>query len=623
MTDFFYLIHSRIFIPHTIFTRQLNLKNNYTELTDLNNKILFNFRNIPIDRKYDLYKYKIEKYIIYIKYKPYCILKYLIGVNINILSNILKKKYSIPSKKHFYLLIRRNNKYYNESHYKCLNFKPNSILNYYNELVNYLINIENTKYSDNILKSNIYKYNDIYIDSVIEKCYLNKNGVNTFIEFNGGILNIDDSYIKYNTILQLIKSNNNSRYSKVTLVISNYIYEWKQMLYKYYNKSSSIIFINTNRHLEKYTYKDIINAEIVFISYNLLNTLLDNYKNTDNSINNILFNNNKINKLDKCSKYFYLIVYWNRLIIDNYEIINNNHTIYKIIKNIKSNYRWVLTSYSNITNSIMTEISKYLINKEHNILYSNNFSDRVVVFSLKNLSHLIKNKIIEDTLEIKIHSTKRHINYKINYMEVNDLSNYLDYNTPYLSNLDINRTKECLICLNTISDNNIGLTRCGHIFCYSCCHNLNKCPICRKELYNTDVVNIHKNKTDIINNIRNTYDYKVNYFCKNNSQNNVVIISIDSNTIDILSNILQHLDINITNNLKKNVINSDNYNIICIYYYKRFYISNWEKIDKIIIWDISRDSKEYQQIINYINQQIVSITKQFIKLENYTNNLIY
>lgn len=623
MSDLLYLIHSRIFIPHHIFTRQLNLNNDYTKLLD-NNKPLFNFVNIPIDKKYNLYHYKIEKYIIYVKYKPYCILKYLIGVNINILYTILKKKVSIPSKKQFFLLIRRNNNYYNDTLYKCLKFKPNSIVNYYHELVNYLINIENTTYADDILKSNIQKYKDIYIDSVVEKCYLHKNIVNTFIEFNGGILNTDDKYIKYKSILQLIKSNTNSKFSKVTLVISSYIFEWKQFLYKYYNKNDRILFINTDKQFEKYTYTDIINAQIVFISYNLLNNLFEQRKDTSNidiTINNILLDNNKINKHDQCNKYFYFIVYWKRLIIDNYETINNNLYLYGIIKNIKSYNRWVLTSYNKITNSIVNQISKYLINKEHNILYSNNFTDRVISFSLKNLNHLIKNKIIEETIELKYEPLPKPINYKKNYLEVKQLSSYLDYNSTYLSNLDINTTKECLICLNTISNNNIGLVRCGHIFCYSCCHNLKKCPICRGQIGNTDIVNIHQNKTDIIHNIRDTYDFKITYLCKNNINSNLVIISTDYNTIDILSNILQNLDINITNNLKKTFINSDNYNIICINYYSGFYISNWNKIDKIILWDISKDSKEYSQIINYINQQIVSIKKPFLKLENY--NIIY
>lgn len=619
MSNFLYLVHSRIFIPHHIFTKQLNLNNNYTKLLD-NNKILFHFVNIPIDNKYNLYHYKIEKYIIYVKYKPYCILKYLIGVNINILYNILKDGYSIPSKNKFFLLIRSNNTHYNETLYTCLKFKPNSIVNYYHELVNYLIDIENTTYADNILKSNIQKYKDIYIDSVVEKCYLNKNRVNTFVEFNGGILNIDDNYIKYKSILQLIKSNTNTQFNKVTLIISSYILEWKQFLYKYYNKNNKILFINTNKQLEKYTYTDIINAEIVFLSYNLLHTLFDNRKknnNMDTTINNILLDNNKINKLDQCNKYFYFSIYWNRLIIDNYETINNNPYIYDIIKNIRSYHRWVLTDYTKITNSIISQISKYLINKEHNILYSNNFSNRVISFSFNNLNHLIKNKIIEETIEFKNDKTLIPINYKKNYLEVKELPSYLDYNSSYLSNLDINSTKECIICLNTISNNNIGLVRCGHIFCYSCCYNLKKCPVCRKQLCNTDIVNIHQNKKDIINNIRYNYDLKISYLYKNNSNTNLVIISTNYNTIDILSHILHTMELNITHNLKNKFINSDNYNIICVYYYNGFYISNWNKIDKIILWDISKDTHDYPQIINYINQQIVSIKKSFLKLEHY------
>lgn len=616
MTDFFYFVHSRLFISHTIFSNKFEFSNNYKDIIDINKKTLFHFVNIPIDNKYQLYKYKIEKHIIYIKYKPYCVLRYIIGINYNILYNILKNGYSIPSKKRLYSLIKRNNQYYNKKLYQCNTFKPNSIINYSNELVNHLIHVENTKYTDNIVKSNIYQYKNIYIDLVKEKCYLTNEHTNTQIELNGAIFNIDDNYIKYNSILRLVKYNYNTTNTKGTLIISNLIDEWKMFISKNFNKSTKIIFISSNKHFEKYTYNDIINASIVYISYNVLNSILTDYKviNLDNTIRNIQLDYNTINKTDYCNRYLCFIIYWNRLIIDNYQNINNIPKLYSIIKHIKSYNRWVLTNYNELTNSIISNMSKYLINKDHNILYSINFQNRVITFSLKNLNHLIKNKLVQETILIK---KNNKVNVKKLYLHINDITSYLDYSCDYPNTINIDEPKECLICLNTISKSNIGVVRCGHIFCYNCCNNVRKCPICRKTLSNTDIVNVHQNKINIINDIKDNYDSKLEHFHLNNKKTSkIVIISMIYDNVDTLTNLLKYLDFTITNNLKKTLVNSDNCNIMCIYYHNLFYITNWDIIDKIIIWDIPKNTIDYHDVITYINQQIISI-KKIIKLENY------
>ena len=69
---------------------------------------------------------------------------------------------------------------------------------------------------------------------------------------------------------------------------------------KYFNRSNKIILINSNRHFEKYTYNDIVNANIVCISYSVLNSILTDYKviNLDNTIRNIELYYTTINKKD-------------------------------------------------------------------------------------------------------------------------------------------------------------------------------------------------------------------------------------------------------------------------------------------------------------------------------------
>lgn len=55
------------------------------------------------------------------------------------------------------------------------------------------------------------------------------------------------------------------------------------------------------------------------------------------------------------------------------------------------------------------------------------------------------------------------------------------------------------------------------------------------------------------------------------------------NTVDIISNILQHLGYNVYNNLKKKTI-PETSNIYFIYTFNEYEITNWCQINKIILW---------------------------------------
>lgn len=56
-----------------------------------------------------------------------------------------------------------------------------------------------------------------------------------------------------------------------------------------------------------------------------------------------------------------------------------------------------------------------------------------------------------------------------------------------------NEKKECLICYDVVSNNNIAITPCFHTFCFNCIvkslsHNRN-CPLCRNDLMGDEVYN--------------------------------------------------------------------------------------------------------------------------------------
>ena len=61
---------------------------------------------------------------------------------------------------------------------------------------------------------------------------------------------------------------------------------------------------------------------------------------------------------------------------------------------------------------------------------------------------------------------------------------YLKLENEKLKNKNL--TNECSICCSNINNNEVCLTKCGHLFCYDCIYKSidynNKCPTCREKL---------------------------------------------------------------------------------------------------------------------------------------------
>jgi len=71
----------------------------------------------------------------------------------------------------------------------------------------------------------------------------------------------------------------------------------------------------------------------------------------------------------------------------------------------------------------------------------------------------------------------------------------------------------CAICLDEISEDSIGVTKCGHIFCYTCIKTIvsqsHSCPYCRKKVKDDEVYIISyemKKKTDDVNKSQDAKD---------------------------------------------------------------------------------------------------------------------
>jgi SNF2 family DNA or RNA helicase len=82
---------------------------------------------------------------------------------------------------------------------------------------------------------------------------------------------------------------------------------------------------------------------------------------------------------------------------------------------------------------------------------------------------------------------------------------------------DLDETEDCIVCMDTIKKNDLGVTKCGHIFCYGCITEViaklgSKCPVCKTSLAKNDLHHIiqlqpkiqteqYKSKQELINNV--------------------------------------------------------------------------------------------------------------------------
>ena len=64
--------------------------------------------------------------------------------------------------------------------------------------------------------------------------------------------------------------------------------------------------------------------------------------------------------------------------------------------------------------------------------------------------------------------------------------------------------EQCGICMTEIPEDDIGVTKCGHIFCYECLKTsvskMKSCPYCKSKLKDTDVYIMSYERPKIINN---------------------------------------------------------------------------------------------------------------------------
>lgn len=97
--------------------------------------------------------------------------------------------------------------------------------------------------------------------------------------------------------------------------------------------------------------------------------------------------------------------------------------------------------------------------------------------------------------------------------------------------------QECSICLDKIKEEDLGITFCGHIYCYSCISTIikesktsgtgSKCPNCQKGLQLDKIFLISEKKTSEVNNLGTKLAWIINYIRKTPNKYRIIFSQWD------------------------------------------------------------------------------------------------
>lgn len=505
---------------------------------------------------------------------------------------------------------------------------PFELFDYQKQNLNWMLDIEDScvRYRSD---------NTIQFDNLIYCNYINEFYNTIDIKFYGGILCDDFRLGKSVQLLALSLLDN-----KPTLIVcpNNSSKYWVNLINKY--SSSTVNLINSKKSICKINN----DAKFTIINNSLLNSDIYNVTWNRVIIDDVHFLNNNNYNLIK-SKYRWCVA--SKPTKELFYFISNSNKIFE--KHVENNSKFM----NYITDNYCSKLSLDDINIKkpniNNIDYDVEYTEDEKV-SINMLSkYLIKNKHklrdeildkfkmgygIEELCEKYNLSYKtsdiinKNIVSKINYIDNlkkhidkdNDefmspkkklfVTNEFEQNNkqlPYYKQISdmINKNVdiECSICLDMCSKKNIAITKCNHLFCYTCIYditnsNYNNCPICRKILQTNDIYMLINNDMKIVSKMNKVID-----LIKNND-NSIIIVSSHNDTINNLQNELNN------NNIPNTLYTSKNNKLNNIVLYSIDYsllgvdLTNY---NKIIFLDKIKQSKNIEDTEKYLVSRLYEI----------------
>lgn len=153
--------------------------------------------------------------------------------------------------------------------------------------------------------------------------------------------------------------------------------------------------------------------------------------------------------------------------------------------------------------------------------------------------------LLKDSLN---HYTKIYLGKQSSY---NFLTNVIDK----LKNSHSGIVDTCSVCLDPIEDTNLGVTKCGHIYCFTCIKqvikNINKCPNCNNKLSDNDIhlisfeKNIYNAQSESMENLIDKVGTKIAYLIDylRNNKRNIIIFSQWDDLLKKVSHVLTQYEL--------------------------------------------------------------------------------
>ena len=531
-----------------------------------NNNLNNIYENIilPID---DLYIYDIN------------LPNIILNINFIKIKNYIKNNKVIPQRKKFFKVL---------NYYKKIT-DENNINNIYNKFDNEQHSFQ--RYKKKFNAKNILKIEDIYFD--LDKQTINTKGEINF--FEGGIYFSEYTFGKYHRdydfeklILDTKNNNNNNKNNNKNpnlICISNSRNEfWKEKL-----KDKKVLYISNLIQYKKLNYNNIFKNDFIIVTINFLNNSYYTNLSIDNS--------SDINPIFKLIK-------WNNFILDfsfdelkknmNDNLLDFNCLKKWVIFNNYSQHKNNCNRIFNLFNSniSLNDIKKFIIKgKVFDIKLDLNISKEYLNFNnterngyneyinnFKEIYEKQKLKFTEDEYlqkycsypqkKIKINKILKNLNDNGKFTKINK-----KYKECIQDQLNKNKNIDCKICLGDITSNNMGLTHCGHFFCFSCIYKNIKysttCPTCRNEISMDKIYFITDNTEKIVIDL-DIFDElgtkNSTLLSKIKNYNKVLLVSNFDDCLIKIQQLLIQLNINgiltknIENNIENNKVFLSNYN---------------------------------------------------------------
>jgi len=482
------LTHSYFYLPSRYKLKSLSVFDN--KIIDNENNIIYCLNNIPKNNQdYNLYSYFIDSvynnsYDNYDYPEPFfndlldCNnYRIMIHIDNSVFQKIINNNHQIPSENTFFKLLENNNSL-SPKIYDPINIK-NIFINSH-EIVD-LDLLESGLEQHNNFSNNIFKNHNLIFYSLINKYSCHFLDKSNYIKINGGIISKN---IDYHNLLV-----NNTQY---TLIITDDIQHWESMISKY--KPSKKLFFQINRINE--TYYIINHLNDLTTPYNIF----DIYWNRviiDVNLNNIEIMNKDLKRIRSCFKWF-LFLNKNRSLINKIIIeylIDCKNVKYPFLKLISKNLTNNFNSGFRSIKNIVLDFSKY--DKERYREHSKRTDDFNQIY-LKKLCCYPDIFFNFDKIFQKTNTIHQYLKITDNFFNENENSqhNFIKEQLQHFRRGDY----KCPICFESVSQEDFGITICGHIFCYSCIKESlsyrSQCPKCRFSIYN-NTYKITKKSTNL------------------------------------------------------------------------------------------------------------------------------